>query len=135
MTRMMEQSWTAERHPLWRGLLAACAVAAVIPLWSARYLPFTDLPEHVAAIAAVRHYFDDEWRIRETFSIDLGHTSYSLYYVAGALISLLTGSAERANLVLLSVIAVAFPYALRSLLRALGRDERLALFACPLFWN
>src|SRR5262249_11190147 len=31
--------------------------------------------------------------------------------------------------------AVAFPYSLRSLLRALKADARLALFACTLFWS
>ena len=36
---------------------------------------------------------------------------------------------------LLTAAAVAFPYALRSLLSALDRDERLALFAAPAFWS
>jgi len=36
--------------------------------------------------------------------------------------------------VLLTAVAIALPFSLRSLLRAFGTDERLALLACPLFW-
>ena len=128
-------SWTDAAHPLWRVLLFACAVANVIALWSARYLPITDLPQHAAAIATLRHWSDPQWKGQEYFTLALGRSQYLLYYLAGALLAFLLGTAERANLVLLSAIALAFPYALRSLLRALRADERLALFAGPLFWS
>ncbi len=55
--------------------------------------------------------------------------------MAGALLSVVTGSAERANLFLLAAVGLAYPYALRSLLGALGRDTRLAIFGCALFWS
>jgi hypothetical protein len=134
---MMESGarWSEAGHPIWRTLLATCALVTALPLWSGRYLPFTDFPEHTAAIASLRHWFDPAWHMRETFTLDLAHTSYSLYYLAGAALAFVLGSAERANVVLLSLIAIAFPYSARALLRALGRDERLALFACPLFWT
>jgi hypothetical protein len=122
-------------HPSWKWLLAACAVANVVPLWATSHLPFTDLPQHVAAIGTLRHWYDPLWRSREYFTLALGQTQYLLYYLAGALLAFPFGTAERANLVLLSLTAVAFPYSVRSLLRALRQDERLALFACPLFWS
>ena len=128
-------SWTDAAHPLWSGLLLVCALANVAALWSATYLPFTDLPQHVAAIATLRHWTDPQWKAQEYFTLALGRSQYLLYYVAGALISFLVGTAERANLVLLSATALAFPYALRSLARALRADDRLALFAPPLFWS
>jgi len=127
--------WTEPAHPLWPWLLRACAAATAAPLWSARYLPFTDLPQHAAAIATLRHWWDPAWKAQQYFTLALGQTNYLLYYVAGALLAVPCGSAERANVVMLSAIAVALPYSLRSLLRALGRDERLALFGAPLFWN
>src|SRR5438874_1792475 len=129
------RTWTEPSHPLWRWLLAIGAVANVAALWSGPYLPFTDLPQHVAAIATIRHWSDPAWKSQEYFTLAFGRTQYLLYYLAGALLAFPFGTAERANLVLLSLTAVAFPYALRSLLRALGADQRLALFAVPLFWS
>jgi len=117
-------------------LLAACAVASIVPLFMARHLPMSDLPEHLATMATLRHWGDAGWANQEHFQIaGIGETPYWLYHVAGALLSVVTGSAERANLVLLALVGLGYPYALRSLLRALGRDERLAIFGCALFWT
>ncbi len=117
-------------------LLATAAVASIVPLFCGRHLPMSDLPEHVATMATLRHWGDAGWANREYFEMaGIGETPYWLYHVAGALLSVLTGSAERANLVLLALVGLSYPYALRSLLRALGRDERLALFGCALFWT
>src|SRR2546425_4484890 len=125
----------AGAHPLWRWLLLSCALANVAALWAGPYLPFTDLPQHVAAIATLRHWSDPAWKSQEYFTLALGRSQYLLYYLAGALLAFPLGTAERANLVLLSATALAFPYALRSLLRAVHGDERLSLFAAPLFWS
>jgi hypothetical protein len=127
--------WTEAAHPVWRWLLVACALANVAALWSGPYLPFTDLPQHAAAIATLRHWNDPAWKAPEYFTLALGRSQYVLYYLAGALLAFPLGTAERANLVLLCAIAVAFPFALRSLARAIRADERVALFAAPLFWS
>jgi hypothetical protein len=115
--------------------LAAVAVAGAVPLWCARFLPFADMPQQVAAISMLRHWWDPAFRLRELYTLNVGDSQYVLYHAAGALLSLFTGSAESANRVLLSAVAVSYPYALRSLLRALERDERLALFGAPMFWS
>ena len=127
--------WTDEDHPLWTWLLGACAAATVVPLWSAAHLPFTDLPQHVSAIGTLRHWWDPYWKSSEYFTLAFGQTQYLLYYLVGAAFAFPLGTAERANLVLLSLIAVAFPCSLRVLLRALRADTRLALFGCTLFWS
>ena len=127
--------WTDEGHPLWTWLLRLCAAATVLPLWSSSHLPFTDLPQHVAAIGTLRHWWDPAWKSQEYFTLALGQTQYLLYYLLGAALAFPLGTAERANLVLLSLTAIAFPYSLRSLLRALRADSRLALFGCTLFWS
>jgi hypothetical protein len=121
---------------LWRWLLALSAVANIAPLYFAGHLPFCDLPEHLAAIATIRHYWDASWGFQRYFVLQgLTHTSYVLYDVVGALLAIPFGSVERANLFLLSLIGLGFPFGLRELLRATHRDERLAVLACPLFWN
>ena len=127
--------WTDEGHPLWKWLLRLCAAATALPLWCAAHLPFTDLPQHVAAIGTLRHFWDPLWKSQEYFTLALGQTQYLLYYLAGAALAFPLGTAERANLVLLSAIAIAFPYSARALLRALRADTRLALFSCTLFWS
>ena len=126
-------SWTDARHPLWRWLLPACALATALPLWLPRYLPFTDLPQHAAMIGTLRHWGDPAWS--GPYELALGQTQYLMYYLLGALLAFPFGTAERANLVLLSAVALALPYSLRALLRAVRADERLALFGATLFWS
>jgi hypothetical protein len=127
--------WSDAEHPVWRWLLWGCALATAAPLWCARYLPFTDLPQHAAAISSLRRWFDPAYGVQEHFELALGQTQYLLYYLAGAALAWPLGDPERANLVLLSATAVGFPFSLRALLRSLRADERLAVFACPLFWS
>lgn len=119
----------------WRAALLLSAVASTVPLWCARFLPLADLPQHVAAIGMLRHWRDPALDLGSRYALNVGDSQYFVYHAAGAALSLVTGSAESANRVLLTAVAVAFPYALRALLSAFGRDERLALFAAPAFWS
>ena len=119
-----------------RTLLGIVAIAGVVPLFCARHLPIADLPEHVAAMATIRHYWDASWRSQEYFVLaGANETPYWLYHAIGAALSVVTGSAERANLVMMALVGLAYPYALRELLVALRRDPRLALFGPVLFWT
>src|SRR5580700_10029122 len=93
------------------------------------------MPEHVAVIATLRHWFDPSWHTHDVYALAIGKSQYVLYHVVGALVSIATGEAELANRVLLTAVGLSLPYALRSLARALDRDERLALFAAPAFWS
>lgn len=120
----------------WRWIFRACAALTIAPLYVARHLPFSDLPEHLAAIATLRHYGDPAWGVARYFRVQgVLETQYLLYDVVAALLAVPLGSAERANLLLSSLVGLGFPYALAALLRATRRDERLALVACPLFWS
>jgi hypothetical protein len=124
------------QHAAWRWTVRACAVASVVPLFAARHLPMSDLPEHVATIATLRHYFDPAWRSQEYFALTSPlETQYWLYDLAGALLAVVLGGAERANLVILALAGLGYTYGLRALLRALERDERLAVFGAALFWG
>lgn len=125
---------TGNERP-WRLALFGAAVASAVPLWCARFLPFADIPQHVAAIGMLRHWWDPAWQLETRYALNLGDSQYFVYHATGAALSVLTGSAESANRLLLTVVAIAFPYALRSLLSALDRDERLALFGAPAFWS
>lgn len=123
------------RDRRWDVALFLAALASAVPLWCVRYLPLADLPQHVAAIGMLRHWWDPGLHLGSRYALNVGDSQYFVYYAAGAVLSLVTGSAESANRVLLTLAAVGFPYGLRSLLAALDRDERLALFAAPAFWS
>jgi hypothetical protein len=115
-------------------LLAVLAAATALPLLFVRYLPFTDLPEHVAAIATMARLLPGGGGAPE-YVLSLGQSQYLLYDLAGAVLTRIIGDAVLANRLLLAAVALLWPFAFRSLLRALGRDERLAVFACTVFWN
>ncbi|HEY1695995.1 MAG TPA: hypothetical protein VGG39_27700 [Polyangiaceae bacterium] len=125
----------AGRRRAWRAALLIAGVASAVPLWCTRFLPFADLPQHVAAIGILRHWWDPALGLRQRYALNVGDSQYFVYHAAGALLAVVVGGAETANRLILSAAAVAFPYSLRSLLRALARDERLALFAAPAFWS
>jgi hypothetical protein len=104
-----------------------------VPLLAVRYMPFTDMPEHVAAIATLSRLIGDP-HAAGPYEVSFGSSQYLLYHLVGALLALAVRDAVLANQILLAVVAVAWCVSLRALLRALGRDERLAIFgAMPLY--
>ncbi len=127
---------TLSRHP-WTTELAllATSVAIVVPLWAARFLPFTDLPEHVAAIATLAHWYDPAWQLQSSYEVVFDRSYYLLYHLVGAGLARLVGNAELGHRLLLTAVGMSYPYAMRALLRAWHRDERLALFAGIPFWS
>jgi hypothetical protein len=114
-------------------LLGVTALVSVAPFAAVSLVPFTDLPEHLAVMATLRHWADPAWSRDYVFAI--GQSQYVLYHAVGALLSFVTGDVDVANRWMMAAAGVALPFSLRSYLGALGRDRRLAIFACPLFWN
>lgn len=115
-------------------VLAALAVAAVVPLWAADHPPIQDLPQHLAAIRVLHDYGDPALALERYFDVELLRTQYLAWYLAADLLAYVFGVAL-ANKLLLTTALIGTPYAMRFLLRALGRDERLCLFVLPLTWN
>ena len=93
------------------------------------------MPEQVAVVSAFRHWFDPSWHVADDYVFTFGKSQYVLFHVVGALLSILTGSAEVATKLLLTASGFAMPYALVLLLRALDRDPRLAVFGAAPFWS
>jgi hypothetical protein len=115
-------------------VFAALAVLAAVPLWLVQHPPIEDLPQHLAAIRVLHDFHDPALHFARYFELHLGRTQYLAYYLAADLLAYLSGVIV-ANKLLVSAAIIATPYAMRALLRALGRDERLALFVLPLTWN
>jgi hypothetical protein len=115
--------------------MLACALATIAPLFAAKYLPFSDLAEHVAAIATLRHWYDPLWHDAQIYEFQGLKSPYLAYHAAGAALAFVTDDANSANRWLLVACGLALPYAMRSLIGAFGGDRRVALLACPLFWS
>lgn len=133
-TDASEERASNRDHAIRDRWLLATALLTVAPLFVGKYLPFTDLPEHVATVATLRHWYDPAWHDGQTYVLALSKSSYIAFHLIGALLSVPLGSAELAVRVLTALAGLALPYAVRALLRALRGDERLAVLACPLFW-
>ena len=122
------------RHYAFAALLAALSAHAAAPIWAAAHPAIQDLPQHMAAIRVLSSYGDPDLAFARYFTIDLTRTQYLAYYVVAVLLSWPFGVLV-ANKLLITASIIGTPFAMRSLLRALGGDERLALFVIPLTWN
>jgi hypothetical protein len=118
--------------PLWTLVFTALSIASVYPIWRAKHPPLQDLPQHLAAISVLANYPD--LALGKYFELTLGQTQYLTYYLLAQALSYLTG-VTLANKLLLCGSLIAVPWSLASLLRALGRDPRVAIFAFGLTYN
>lgn len=117
----------------WRALLWFCAIGAALPLLIVNHPPFTDLPEHVGAIATLARLLPGGGGA--PYELSLVDGPFVVYHAVGAILARAVGDAALGNRILLALVAMMWPLSLRALLRALGRDERLAILAAMLVWN
>jgi hypothetical protein len=110
-----------------------CALVVVLPLWTHRWLPIQDLPEHLATISVI-HDVHIGGPAKETFAPDLLHTQYVIFYVLGDLFSYVV-TVRVAGLLMLTVLMLGLVASMYALLAALGRDPRLALLMVPILPN
>ena len=115
-------------------LYVIVAILASAPAWIVKYPPMMDLPFHLATIRVIHSIHDPAFGLDTDFFLTLGRTQYVLYYVVGSVLAYVLGVAK-ANIVLMSGYLAGTVLALRALLRALGKDERLCLFVIPLLVN
>jgi hypothetical protein len=119
---------------LWAAF-AVSALATVLPIWIAKYLPLLDLPNHLAAVS-VWHYHDDPaWDFKRFYDLNLVPLPYWAHYFTVHLLTYVTRSVEVANKIFLTGYALALPAGAWLLARRFGRSPWLALFAFPLVWN
>ena len=123
------------RDPWFLRLAVAGGLVAAAPFWTSRFLPFLDLPQHLALATVLRHHGDPAWNLAPYFEAQWGEftpywTHYLLWHALGALVGL-----EAAVRIHLTLYAVALPLAAGELCAALGRPRRLGLLALPLAAN
>jgi hypothetical protein len=110
------------------------ALFASAPAWIVKHPPLEDLPLHLATIRIIKSFHDPVFHFDQYFVLTLGRTQYVLYYLAGAALATAIGVVG-ANVALMSAYLGGTILGLRSLLQALGRDERLTLLVIPLLVN
>lgn len=69
------------------------------------------------------------------YVVDFGRSQYLLYHALGGALTVVVRDAVLANQLLLATVAVMWPVSVRALLRATGRDERIAIFATMVFYD
>jgi hypothetical protein len=110
------------------------AVMASAPAWIVRYPPLQDMPFHLATMQVIHSFHNPYYGFDQHFTLVFGRTQYVLYYIAGSLLAYVS-SIKAANAALICVYLGGTPLAVRSLLRALDKDERGALLIIPLLVN
>lgn len=110
------------------------ALLASSPAWIVKHPPLEDLPFHLSTLRVIHSYGDPAYGFTQDFFLNLFHTQYALYYVVGSLIAYFVG-VNGATVVLMSAYLGGTVLALRALLGAIGKDERLCLFVLPLLVN
>ncbi len=118
-----------------RLVLALCAAAiATAPAWIVRHPPLQDLPTHLAVLRVIHSYGDPSFGFERDFALNLIHTNYLLYYLIGSMLAYVVGITA-ANGALICAYLGGTILGLRELLKALGKDDRLAILAMPLLVN
>jgi len=117
---------------VWTAIFVLLSVAMVYPIWRAKHPPLQDLPQHLAAINVLKNY--PALGLGHYFELQLSRTQYLGYYLVAQALSYLTG-VTLANKIILCSALIALPWSIASLLKALGRDARLAIFAFGLTYN
>jgi hypothetical protein len=110
------------------------AIFATAPAWIVRHPPLEDLPFHIATIRVIHDFGDPNLHFRDFYDLNIFHTAYVGYYLVASLFAYLLG-AYKANILMMCLYLGGTPLALRELLKALKKDERLCLFSIPLGVN
>jgi hypothetical protein len=118
--------------PNW-GLIVACivcAIATLIPLWSVKYLPMVDLPQHTAQVSIWIHYHDPAYGFAQQFELNW-FTPYLGGYALARFFALFVPILAAMKLVV-TLAVLALPLSLLFLLRRTGGDVWWSLAGFPL---
>jgi hypothetical protein len=107
------------------------ALVAIVPLWAGRYLPAVDYPQHVFAGHALARLIAGDADYGEIYAERRDASAFTFhYFLAG--ITLVTGDAELATKLHLSILVAMLIAASSMLCTAFGRSPWLA-FLSPCF--
>ena len=120
-----------------RGFPVACVVLgvlAVLPVWSSRFLPLLDEPNHLSALYIWKQLSDPASPLHAFYQVAIAPVSYFLHYGLAYLSSWVVG-VELAHKLVLSAYVLSFPLAGWLWCRATGRTVWLCLTTIPLAYS
>lgn len=109
-------------------------LAALLPIWIARYLPLLDYPGHLANLFVWRHLHDPALRYAPYYQENLVPLPYWVQYGIEYLLAIPFGE-EAAQKLFLSLAIALLPASVAIFAKQLGRDPWVAVLAFPLAWN
>ncbi len=115
-------------------IILIAAVVATAPAWIVKHPPLQDLPFHMATLRLIHDHGNPVYGFADVYKLSLLDTEYLLYYVLGDFLAFFMG-VKAASVAMVSLYLAGMPLSMRALLRALGKDERLALLVIPLSYN
>jgi hypothetical protein len=115
-------------------IAALLLAAGAAPFWAGRFLPFQDLPQHLALANVLARWSDPATSFSRFYALEIRASPYWGYHAPMWFLTRLL-PLEIANKVLLSAWAVAIPVSAGFAMRALGRDGRWAVLSMPLVWT
>jgi len=124
---------------LFLAVFAALVILHAFALSSSRLLPFTDLPNHLAASTIVRHYGEFGTEFTKYFSVDL-FPKPNVLYIAFCSAKIFP-SVETASRVWYLLYALLLPLSVLMLIRRLGGAlwtsvlSLLLLYSYPVCWG
>ncbi len=124
---------SAPLPPLFAGAFSAAAAVSLVPIWSVKYLPMVDLPQHAAQIFLWRHISEEAHGFSEVYELEMT----SPYLAAHAILRLLALALPlpAATRVMASLAVIALPLAMLHLYRRGKSDVWAALAGFPLAYG
>ena len=113
--------------------IAAVFLLASPALWLT-YIPFTDLPQHVAMVSILQQFNNEALRFSEFYTVSPWRTLYWLPYAVALPLSVFFSS-KTAFAIVTFLSLTAYPLGLRALLKAYQRPGFYLLFGLPFVYS
>jgi hypothetical protein len=115
-------------------LAISMAILLASPALMMDYLPFADLPQHVAITSILAHFSNPEYAFSDFYEITPWRTLYWFTYAIAVPLTLIL-SAKTAFSVVVFLSLLLYPLGLRALLKAFNRPAYLMVFGLPFVYS
>jgi hypothetical protein len=120
----------AGQERAFRASFAVCAAAALVPLWSVKYLPMVDLPQHAAQVSIWQHLHDPDFGFAGRFEVHLATPYLATYALVRALAAVVP--LRVALQLVVSLAVVGLPLSLLAFFRRKSVSAWWSLLGFPL---
>ena len=109
---------------------AICAIAALVPIWSVKYLPMVDVPQHAVQVSIIKNLADPAYGFANEFELHW-FTPYAMVYLLGRIFAQFFSIATSISLVV-SLVVLGLPLAMHHLLKTVRGEVWWSLLGFPL---